>query len=66
MEPGKECPEVKHEYAYYVQSGKSMPEIGSIFAAAYKEWAWWKGKAHFSNEYFSADYPPDIFIRRFG
>ena len=33
-ELANECPEVEHEYAYYAQSGKSLPEIGSIFAAA--------------------------------
>ena len=62
-ELGKECPEIKHEYAYYAQSGKSMPEIGSIFANAYKEWAWGDGKSGFPEEYFTPKYSPDIFIK---
>lgn len=62
-ELGKDCPESKHEYAYYAQSGGSMPQIGSIFAAAYKEWAWGKGKEFFPAEYFSAKFTPDVFIK---
>lgn len=63
MDLGNECPEVKHEYAYYAQSGKTMPEIGSIFAVAYKEWAWGTGKPLFPVEYFSAKHEPDVFIK---
>jgi len=62
-ELGKECPKVEHEYAYYRQSQKTMPEIGSIFAKAYKEWAWGAGKANFPAAYFSANAPEDIFIK---
>jgi hypothetical protein len=60
---GNECPEVKHEYAYYRQSKKTMPQIGSIFAAAYKEWAWNEGKALFPGEYFSPEYSEEIFFK---
>ena len=62
-ELGSECAEVKHEYAYYRQSGKSNKEIGSIFAAAYKEWAWNNGKTGFPRQYFSPKYASDIFIK---
>lgn len=62
-ELGKECPEVKHEFAYYIQSGKTMPEIGSIYATAYKEWAWGEGKKNFPVEFFSAKTSPDAFIK---
>lgn len=58
-----ECPDVKHEFAYYAQSGKTMPEIGSIFAAAYKEWAWGNGKKKFPAEYFSQKFNSEIFIK---
>lgn len=60
---GAACPEVRHDYAYYAQSKMTMPQIGSIFAKAYKEWAWGAGKASFPPEYFKADVPADIFIK---
>ncbi len=62
-ELGNACPEIKHEFAYYSQSGKQMPEIGSIFASAYKEWAWGDGKPNFPAEYFSAKHASDVFIK---
>jgi len=62
-ELGNDCPQVEHEYAYYAQSGKSMPEIGSVFASAYREWAWGKGKSNFPKEYFSSKHGSDIFIK---
>jgi len=62
-ELANECPDVAHEYAYYAQSGKSLPEIGSIFAEAYKEWAWGKGKDKFPENYFSPKYSQDIFLK---
>ncbi|SEO22303.1 SIR2-like domain-containing protein [Nitrosospira multiformis] len=62
-ELGSECPEVKQEYAYYRQSGKSDKEIGSIFAAAYKEWAWNSDKSGFPKEYFTPKCGSDIFIK---
>ncbi len=62
-ELGNECPEVEHAYPYYAQSGKSLPEIGSIFAAAYKEWAWGKGKEKFPLDYFSQKFSQDIFLK---
>lgn len=40
-----------------------MPEIGSIFASAYKEWAWGDGKPNFPVEYFSAKHGYDVFIK---
>jgi hypothetical protein len=57
------CPEIKHDYAYYRQSKLSMPEIGSLFASAYKEWAWGEAKPHFPAHYFNANVPEDAFIK---
>lgn len=58
-----DCPEIPHDYAYYKQDKKTMPQIGSIFAKAYKEWAWGAGKPNFPAKYFTADYPEDVFIK---
>ena len=60
---GEDCPTIHREVAYYAQSGKSLPEIGTIFAGAYKEWAWDKGKPHFPAPYFSQSYDSEIFIK---
>lgn len=57
------CPEVQHDYAYYRQSKLSLPQIGSVFAKAYKEWAWNAGKKSFPSEFFKPDAPEDIFIK---
>lgn len=58
-----DCPKIEHGYAYYKQSKLTAPEIGSIFAKAYKEWAWGEAKKNFPKEYFSAEYQEDIFIK---
>jgi len=60
---GKECPEIEHEYAYYRQSKKTMPQIGSIFAQCYKEWAWKDGRAFFPDEFFAPSIGEDIFLK---
>ena len=62
-ELGKACPKVEHDFAYYRQSKMTMPAIGTIFAKAYKEWAWGTGKAKFPPEFFKADAPEDIFLK---
>lgn len=58
-----DCPEIAHDYAYYKQSKMTMPQIGSLFAKAYKEWAWGAAKIHFPPEYFTPKYAEDIFIK---
>lgn len=60
---GKECPKVEHEYAYYRQSRKTLPEIGSIFAKSYKEWAWGDGRVFFPEEFFGPNIAEDIFLK---
>jgi hypothetical protein len=57
------CPAIKFDVPYYVQSKKTYPEIGSVYAAAFKEWAWGEGKKFFPPEYFSSNVDEDIFIK---
>ena len=33
-------PIIPHSPAYYLQDGKSLAEIGSIYTEQYREWAW--------------------------
>lgn len=58
-----DCPEVKHEYAYFRQSKLSMPAVGSVFSKAYKEWAWGAGRKFFPDEFFKPEVQEDIFIK---
>lgn len=57
------CPEIDKDYAYYKQTHKDLTVIGTIFAEAYREWAWSEGKSEFPEEYFSEKYSPDIFLK---
>ncbi|QDT22452.1 SIR2 family protein [Gimesia chilikensis] len=58
------CPAIQYEYGYYKQKYESMPQIGSIIAEHYREWAWSKsGKKHFPAELFGADLPNDIYMK---
>lgn len=58
-----ECPLIDKEYAYYAQSCSSEPQIGSIFADKYKEWAWGTGKNQFPKELFGPEVSPDAFLK---
>jgi hypothetical protein len=61
---GEECPLIDKDFAYYKQAnGGDLKKIGSVFSDLYREWGWGEGKTRFPNEYFSADAPPDIFIK---
>lgn len=57
------CPNISLDLAYYKQKNKSLVEIGSIFSDCFREWAWTEGKNEFPAEYFSEEYPSDIFIK---
>jgi hypothetical protein len=57
------CPRIDKDYAYYKQTYGDPMKIGSVFADAYREWAWNTGKSQFPAEYFSEKFPPDIFIK---
>ncbi|NWB48438.1 SIR2 family protein [Pseudomonas gingeri] len=57
------CPNISLDLAYYKQKNKSLVEIGSIFSDCFREWAWTEGRNQFPAEYFSEEYPSDIFIK---
>lgn len=38
------CPKIDRDYAYYKQAYGDLTVIGSVFAEAYREWAWGEGK----------------------
>lgn len=57
------CPNISLDLAYYKQKNKSLVEIGSIFSDCFREWAWTEGRNEFPAEYFSEEYPSDIFIK---
>lgn len=61
----KACPLIDREFAYYEQKhGGNLPQIGSIFAELYLEWAWSAaGKKKFPAALYSAGQPRDIFIK---
>ena len=58
-----DCPLIDKDYAYYAQSCSSEPQIGSIFAETYKEWAWSTGKNQFPDHLFDPSVSPDAFLK---
>lgn len=56
------CPLINQSPAYYLQDGKSLSEIGSIYTEIYREWAWNNQKLY-PSEYFETDVPKDIYIK---
>lgn len=58
-----DCPLIDMDYAYYAQSCSSAPQIGSIFADKYKEWAWGNGKNQFPEHLFDPSVSPDAFLK---
>ncbi len=57
------CPLIPQEFAYYKQKYATLPEIGSIFAEAYREWAWTTGREFFPKDYYSAGYSREVFLK---
>lgn len=58
------CPLIDKNFAYYKQAyNGDLKKIGSVFSELYREWAWGAGKDLFPAEFFSAEAPPDIFIK---
>lgn len=61
----RKCPRIDKDFAYYKQAhGNDLMKIGSVFSQLYHEWAWNEGKNSFPPEYFEANAPSDIFIKR--
>ncbi|MFN5513283.1 MAG: SIR2 family protein [Cyanobacteriota bacterium] len=59
----EKCPCIDKEFAYYKQSHKSLPKVGSVFAEKYKEWAWGEGRSQFPDEFFDASQPAEIYLK---
>jgi len=57
------CPLIDKEYGYYAQSCSNEPQIASVFADKYREWAWGSGKNQFPAELFEANVEPDSFLK---
>lgn len=58
------CPNCDVEIAHYRQRGVDFPQIGSLLAEKYNEWAWSpSGKSKFPNKYFSSSFLVDIFLK---
>ncbi|WP_175714428.1 SIR2 family protein [Burkholderia ambifaria] len=62
-ELAENCPKVDHPYAYYKQKFQDQPRIASMFAEAYREWAWDEGRANFPPEYFNEAFPTEVFLK---
>lgn len=57
------CPEVPNSIDYYLQRGDTYPEVGTIIADAYYDWAWGDGRNEFPSELRSREYPSDIYLK---
>lgn len=58
----KRCPIIPHGPGYYLQGGKSLSEIGSIYTEYYREWAW-GNQENYPTDFFSTEIPKDIYIK---
>lgn len=59
-----DCPLIDKEFAYFKQAfAGDMKKIGTVFSDIYREWAWGSGRDSFPREYFSENYPSDVFIK---
>lgn len=58
------CPEVDRSYGYYAQSCSSAPQIASIFAGKYRDWAWGSGQNSFAKELFDPSVSGDMFLKQ--
>lgn len=58
-----DCPLIDKDFAYYAQSCSSAPQIGSMFADKYKDWAWGSGRNQFPDHLFDSSISPDAFLK---
>lgn len=58
-----QCPLLDKEFAYYVQSCSSDPQIASQFSKQYREWAWGSGRNKFDPDLFATELPGNIYIK---
>ncbi|UTS81934.1 SIR2 family protein [Phaeobacter piscinae] len=59
----EDCPLIDRAYAYYAQSCTAEPQIGSLFAEKYRDWAWDTGRNQFPDSLFDANVPPNAFLK---
>lgn len=57
------CPNVDRPYAFYKQKFKDQPRIASMFAEAYRDWAWGDGGGNFPAQYFAEEFPTEVFLK---
>lgn len=56
------CPKTDYKYGYYRQS-RSPPEMGSLLADRYAQWAWDKNEPKFEEMEYDYDKNPDIYLK---
>lgn len=61
----KICPNVKKDFAYYVQSkNNDLSAVASQFVGLFKNWAWAKnGKENFPKNLFNINTPEDVYLK---
>jgi hypothetical protein len=58
------CPRIDKNFAYYKQiHNKDYIRISTLFADSYRDWAWNVGQDRFPEEYFSQEFPADVYIK---
>ncbi|WP_392455595.1 SIR2 family protein [Chryseomicrobium aureum] len=58
----EKCSDIEHEVGYYIQDGKSLEQIGTIFTEHYRKWAW-NNKQEFPDYLFQPGIPKDAYIK---
>lgn len=56
------CPKLEHNYGYYRQS-RDPPEMGSLLADRYSQWAWDQNERKFSDLEQNYDQNSDIYLK---
>ncbi|PZV27952.1 MAG: SIR2 family protein [Snowella sp.] len=58
------CSNIDKEFAYYKQiHNKDYIQISTLFANSYRDWAWGTGRENFPEEFFSQEFPSDVYIK---
>ena len=61
-EMASQCPKLKHNYGYYRQS-RDAPEMGSLLADRYSQWAWDQNEPKFSEMEPNFEKSSDIYLK---
>lgn len=62
-ELARQCPTIERDFAYYKQRYESLPEMGSIFANYFHEWAWGEGRYRFPQKLFDDSVRADAYLK---